>query len=93
MQQNPFSGEERGMEGGQEGQTDGEAPEKKKGRPGVRKRRPFLSPDEKKRGCGKRGMKERMEERKKRRDHSRLWVLFSSDSVCGGFICNKLLLS
>lgn len=66
MQQNPFSGEERGMEGGQEGQTDGEAPEKKKGRPGVRKRRPFLSPDEKKRSCGKRGMKERMEEREKK---------------------------
>ena len=30
IQQNPFSGEERGMEGGLEGQTDGEATKKKK---------------------------------------------------------------
>lgn len=50
MQQNPFSGEERGMEGGLEGQTDGEATKTKKREAGARKRLPFLSPDEKKRG-------------------------------------------
>lgn len=46
IKQNPFSGEERGLEG----QTDGEATQKKKREADERKRLPFLSPDEKKRG-------------------------------------------
>lgn len=40
----------------------------KKREVGERKRLPFLSPDEKKRGCGEREITERTEERKKRRD-------------------------
>lgn len=62
IQQNPFSGEERGMEGGLEGQTDGEAT--KKGKAGERKRLPFLSPDEKPRGL--RGARDNREGRRRR---------------------------
>lgn len=48
IQQNPFSGEGRGMEGGLEGQTDGEATEKREA--DRRKGLAFPSPDEKQRG-------------------------------------------
>lgn len=51
------------MEGGLEGQTDGELT--KKGEAGERKRLAFLSPDEKKRGYEEREITGRTEERKK----------------------------
>lgn len=56
------------MKAGLEGQTDGEATNKKKRETGERKRLPFRSPDEKERVCGEQEITERMEERKKRRD-------------------------
>lgn len=57
IQQNPFSGEERGMEGGLEGQTDGEAT--KKGRPARGKGYPFSLQMRNRGVCGEREITEK----------------------------------
>lgn len=64
IQQNPFSGER--SEGWRHDWKDKQMERRQKREAGERKRLPFLSPDENKRGCGERAITEDGGEEKRR---------------------------